>query len=83
MSDVYGDSLFQASLAGTFWNTTKGPSLLGTEETPQASPVQMRKEQRKGKRTTEPEATSTHSEPQLPREGDIPDLGNLWSNRKM
>lgn len=74
-------SLFQASLAGTFWNTSKGPSFLGAEETPEASPVQMRKEQRKGRRT-EPEATSTHSQPQLPRKGEIPDLDNLWSNRK-
>lgn len=41
----------------------------------------MRKEQRKGRRT-EPEATSTHSQPQLPRKGETPDLDNLWSNRK-
>lgn len=47
MSDAFGDTLLQASPAGTFWNTSKDPSLLGAKGTREASPVQMRKEQRK------------------------------------
>lgn len=40
----------------------------------EASPVQTRKEQGKRRGTAGPEATSTYSQPQLPREGN-PSLG--------
>lgn len=74
MSDAFGDILLQASPAGTFWNASKDPSLLGAEETQEASPVWMRKEQRK----EEDNRARGHLYPlttPTPKKGENPRLG--------